>query len=696
MSVERFRPRDLVPAVLDGELVTDTPARPVPRRVVHATARVIRDERTQRAGWQTVRVVVTTVQGFESWGRRALDAGTLGVYRRQIRAAEAAGDREALAEWVDRRAQAVDRRHRRLLELPTVAAGIARILLGSLAALVALVLLVGLVVQLTGEGRFADIVLGFLDLLRWCVSAVAALWTPLVALAPAALVVAAYREGKARKTPPRWVAAHVGERGERDVVPDEGAVMRALAALGIGPLNRAVKDGWTPRFVMPATRDGKGWRTQLQLPLGVTVEMVNGRKDVLAHNLMRHANEVWPMEPREQAGVLDLWVADPGVLSGKVDPWPLLHEGTCDYFKGVPVGIDQRGAVVTGRLMAANYLVGGIMGSGKSSLVITLVLGALLDPLVDVHVFVMAFNVDYDPMRPALATLVKGDDDEQVEAAVTALRWLRGEVSRRGQILEELGGDDAKLTREIAERDPRMRPIVAVFDEVQELFEHPTYGKEARELAVKLTKKARKTGITCLWITPTASSDSLPRDLSRTASNRVAYAIGDHIGNDAILGTGAHKSGISATSLVAGEDVGTAMAAGFAKRPGLLRSFYLRRGEGVDEVTPVVDRALAARREAGRARPVDEPTTERRELLDDVADVLADEVERATQVAARLRDRPGYSPKFNGSVLVDRLRREHGIPVRKLKGYPVVRAEDVRTALAARGVNEDELDGEPL
>ncbi len=476
------------------------------------------------------------------------------------------------------------------------------------------------------------------------------------------------------------MARHV-EPEDRAAVPDEGAILAALSNLGLAPLNKAVREGWQPRWVSPAMRDGQGWRAQLQLPQGCTVDAVNDRKHILAHNLLRKPNEVWPTEPRNKPGVLDVWVADQGLLDGPVGRWPLADDGTGDYFAGIPVGIDQRGELVVGKLMASNYLVGGIMGSGKSSLVVTLLLGALLDPLVDAHVHVMAFNVDYDPMAPALARLVKGDEDEHLEAALDALRWLRGEVSRRGQVLEELGGD-TKLTREVAARRSDMRPIVAVFDEVQELFEHDKYGKEARDLAVALTKKARKTGITCVWSTPTAGSTSLPRDLSRTASHLVAFAINDHVGNDAILGTGAHKAGISATSLVAGEDVGTAMAVGFRREAGLLRCFHLERSDDVDEVTPVVARALEAR--GGAEPPV---TVEQRDLLGDVRRVLDGEAERATQVAARLRDR-GW--QLNGTELVDRLRRDHGIPPRKLKGYAVIRRDDLA------GVDDGEAPENPL
>lgn len=47
-------------------------------------------------------------------------------------------------------------------------------------------------------------------------------------------------------------------------------------------------------------------------------------------------------------GVLDLWVADQGSRNGAVPPWPLLTEGTTDYFKGVPVAVFQRGGQMIG------------------------------------------------------------------------------------------------------------------------------------------------------------------------------------------------------------------------------------------------------------------------------------------------------------------------------------------------------------
>ncbi|MER5391902.1 FtsK/SpoIIIE domain-containing protein [Saccharopolyspora sp. NPDC002686] len=520
-------------------------------------------------------------------------------------------------------------------------------------------------------------------------------WTLLPWAAGAGLLGGAYalhKTGREAQALPGWASKfQAPEPVDGEMVPDEGAILSALRNLGYAPLNKAIKEGWTPRWLVTPHRVGKGWHAQLLLPQQVPVTEIAARKDVLAHNLMRKPIEVWPTEPRDQASVLDLWVADPGVLTKPVDPWPLLEEGTADYFKGVPVAYDARGDLVTGRLMAANYLIAGIMGSGKSSLVIALLLGAMLDPLVDIDVYVMAYNVDYDAMRPRLRTLVKGDEDEHVEAAMEALRELVAEVSERGRILEELGGEESKNTRAIAERDPRMRPRVAVFDEVHELFTHKEYGPEACELALKVTKKARKTGITCLWVTPDADAKSLPRGISKTASNRVAFAINDHQGNDSILGTGMHKRGYSATTLVAGEDVGTAMAAGFGKTPGLIRACYIRKDKNVDEITPVVERAMALRETAG-ITSIGQAPVEQRDLLDDLGEVFGPEEDRVkdTDLVARLRQlAPSWQPykKLTGKTLRDQL-ADTPAAAKRRDGYWFVWSQDVHAARAEQAVSD--------
>ncbi len=684
MTVERYQPREA--DVVNGEVVDEQPRQAGPVRVLRATAEVVRHERTRRAGWRGVEAAVTTVQGLGSWGWRAWDAGTLGVYRRQIRAAEAAGDAEALADWVQRRELAVERRHKRLLDMPRTAAGLARVVLGSLAALVVLVLLCGLVVQLTGEGTFTGIVLGFLGFLRWAATAVVALWTPLVAVAPFAILAAAYREGQRRAEPPRWVARHVGddERAGGHVVTADG-IVQALQHLGITAITRALKDGWVPRFDLSPVRDGSGFRTVFELPMGVTPDAVSDRRAVLARNLHRAEVEVWPSDAVKssgRAGCVELWVADPGSLSHPAPEHPLLHEGGADVFAGVPIGVTLRGDPVAFPLVEANFVVGGQPGQGKSNLCRVVMLGAALDPLAELWVHVFAGNGDFDAYTPRLAVYRRGADRTVVESGVQSLRQLYGEVSRREQRLAELGAK--KVTRQLAAKHPDLRPLVSLYSECHEMFGSDDLGDEAADYAAQTVKRGRKAGVILGFDTQSSRKDAIPPKLVELVKLNACFAVKSWRSNDGFLGDGSFAAGIRATELRPGKDRGTCLVTGIGDEAfEIVKTHYLDADDdtGWDQATDVIARAAAEH------RPVEHPAFNERDLLGDVRRVLGGEAERATQVAARLRDR-GWA--LNGTELVERLHRDHDIPPRKLKGYAVIRPEDLA------GVDDDEAEQNPL
>jgi len=297
-------------------------------------------------------------------------------------------------------------------------------------------------------------------------------------------------------------------------------------------------------------------------------------------------------------------------------------------------------------------------------------------------------------MRPRLRTLVKGDDDEQIEAALNALRELRTDVTLRGQILEDAG--ELALTRELAKRDARMRPRVVVFDECHELFEHKQYGPEAAELAVKVMKKARKTGITLVWVTVSPTATSIPKDVTRNTSNRVAFAVGDHVANDGLLGTGKHRAGVTATTLNPATDIGTSLTVGFSSNPfDVVRWHYVRKDDGADEITPVVHRALKLREGIAPAATVAPQDAEALDVLHDVAEVIGDAPRMGTQdVLQRLTT---LNPAYRGwtfSDLTEALSRHAAAPG-KYNGRMVVSRKRVTDALRERDAERREDEIEP-
>ena len=222
-----------------------------------------------------------------------------------------------------------------------------------------------------------------------------------------------------------------------------------MAHLGIPALNRAVKDGWQVEFSTPPVRvNRRGYQAVFSLPMGVTPEMIADKRDVLARNLVRAPLEVWPAAA-EHAGYVDLWVADPGSTERAAPPYPLLHDGRADVFAGVPLGVSQRGDVIAIELPGANLVYGGLMGQGKSNAARVTMLGAALDPLAVLWVFVFANNGDFDAYQPRLARYHRGVDDHIADAALDGLRELYSMVSDREGRLADLGAK--KVTRALAE-----------------------------------------------------------------------------------------------------------------------------------------------------------------------------------------------------------------------------------------------------
>lgn len=504
--------------------------------------------------------------------------------------------------------------------------------------------------------------------------------------------------GRDRGALPVW-AADTGQATPadgRDIVVDESAVLSALRYLGGLPLlKQAFKQGWgssiTPTWLQLPHRDGNGVRMQLVLPRGVPVEEIVKRKTTFAHNLSRLPVEVWPSEPKDRAGVLDLWVADPGALSGPVDPWPLLaEEGPTDYFAALPVGVNIRGEVVRAQLFEKNYAAAGVMGSGKSSMFITLVAGAVLDPLVDVDVFVLAENFDYEPLKPRLRTLRTGADPGTVRACLDTLRALYADLDVRGKALRE--HKERKVNRKVAEKDHRLRPRVVVIDECQALFMDDEHGEEAMDVVTKLISAARKYAVTLMFATPEASTASLPRKVMAVTSCKACFAIGDQQSNDAILGTGSYKAGISAVSLEPATDespgdVGTAMVRGIMAKPGLLRGFYLT----ADELTEVTDRAMDLRDGHVPAPTGDDDQPEEVDFLTDLTRVLTGRkhLRTAEVLSALAALRPDHYGKWTSKTLAAAL-AEVGVPiVKRDSGQSAVDTNDVTEAVTMRDIEND-------
>jgi S-DNA-T family DNA segregation ATPase FtsK/SpoIIIE len=660
------------------------------------TARVAAThERTRTTlRWAIRNGVVYISTGLWVLVRRVWEARTQSRYERMMRQAELAGDMQRLIDWEQRAERARAMRHKRRMDWIYAPFAFAKAV--AVTGMTAAAMLLALGVTLAAGYRDIAWVLAPLqaavDLIAWVVWVATLAWLPLVLAAPWLVVAALWQLGRTHGAVPSW-AAPSHERGQEGVVVTPGGVATALAHLGIGKLNEAIKKGWEVEFQTPPVRvNNCGYYAVFSLPWGVTPTMIADRRDVLARNLMRAPLEVWP-SAAERAGYVDLWVADPGSTEKPAPPFPLLNDGQADVFAGIPLGVSQRGEVIIVVLPGANLVFGGLMGQGKSNAARVTMLGAALDLLCELWVFVFANNGDFDAYQPRLARYHRGIDDEVAAAALQALRELYEKVAQREARLAELGAK--KVTRALAEKHPELRPLVALFSECHELFGHEQFGKEAADLAVQTMRRGRKTAITLAFDTQSSRADAIPPKIVELVKINACFAVKSWRSNDGFLGDGSFQAGIRATELRPGKDVGTSLLTGATEeRFEILKWFYIEADDdtGYDAAAEVIERAMTyldpdtahADTTDADAEPQEE---ERRDLLDDLHAVLRGQRVHAADVPALLWDlAPNHKPYrgLTGVKLRALLEREYQIKVPSTGNRYPIDPVTIRARIAER------------
>jgi DNA segregation ATPase FtsK/SpoIIIE, S-DNA-T family len=432
-------------------------------------------------------------------------------------------------------------------------------------------------------------------------------------------------------------------------------VCRALGSLGISALSTAI--GKDPRaaidFKAPITRDGPGWRADLDLTYGVTVAEVQEKRDKLASGLRRPIGCVWPeVDHAQHPGRLILWVGDQDMSKAKQPAWPLARHGTVDLFRPVPFGTDQRGRPVKVTLMFTAGVIGSIPRMGKTFLLRLLALIAALDPRAALYLFDLKGTGDLSALEPVAHRYRAGEEDDDIAYGLAAMRELKEELRRRARIIRDLPRDicpESKVTPDLADnKSLGLHPIGAFVDECQKWFEHPKHGAELESICTDLVKRGPALGIFLILATQRPDAKSLPTGISANAVLRWCLKVMGQMENDMVLGTSAYKNGTRAT-MFAFSDKGICYFSGEGDAPKIVRGYQVD-APGAEAVAA---RARAMREAAGTlsghalgegfAAVDDGPSLD---LLTDIAAVMSEPKLWSETVVTRLAElRPGiYGP----------------------------------------------------
>ncbi|MEV1086153.1 cell division protein FtsK [Streptomyces sp. NPDC050211] len=455
-------------------------------------------------------------------------------------------------------------------------------------------------------------------------------------------------------------------------------VLRALDNIGNPKLTAAIKKGGDMngmRFTSEITRDGPGYRADLDLPWGVTPEDIMEERKSLASGLRRKVGCVWPSaDPTEHEGRLILWVGDKPMNETTKPAWPLLKSGQVDLFKPVVFGNDQRMADVSVTLMFASVVVGSIPRMGKTFLMRLFLLIAALDPRAALYAFDFKGTGDFGALEPVCHRYRAGDEDEDILYVLESLRELRAELRRRAKVIKSLPRSrcpESKVTPELAnDKSLGLHPIVAGFDECQVPFEHEKYGAEIEEIATDLGKRGPALGMTMLFGTQRPDAKSLPTGISSNAVLRFCLKVMGQPANDMVLGTSMYKAGYRAT-MFSRTDRGICWMAGEGDDPRIVASAFVD-AVGAEQV---VVRARKMREAygnitghaIGETPDSGEPAFD---LLADIVKVVAADEDKVwnEKVAARLASlRPEMYGGWKAETVTTNL-RPHGIAAQDVWG----------------------------
>jgi hypothetical protein len=464
-------------------------------------------------------------------------------------------------------------------------------------------------------------------------------------------------------------------------------VLRAYYAAGLG---HPEKPDMQVTFGSTMARDGDGTRVLVDLPYGKTLKHAVDAKDSIASGLDVQTSQVFLRRDPTSTRRHTLWVADRDPLAVPVGRTPLLACKQTDIWKPAPMGLDERGQLVTVPLMWNSVLVSALPRAGKTFSARLLGLFAALDPYVKLDVFDGKGSPDWRKFALVADSCAFGltptKDGLPPEILLGTLRRIKEDVQDRYRRLSELEAKhpelcpEGKLTRKLA-RDVRFgMPIrVLILEEFQEYYELGDISKEIAALLVFLAKVAPGAGVGMIGSTQKPSGIGGTNAVA-TNFNSFRDNLGIRFGlrtsswqvSDICLGAGAYSEGLDTSALLP-QYKGVGILRGATDESPTVRCYYAD-GQDADKI---LNAARALRERAGTLTGYAagiETEKPARDVLGDVLAVFGGDTGQHWQVlAVRLA---AQIPERYGDVTADSLSadlRALGVESVNVKAFGQVR-----------------------
>jgi S-DNA-T family DNA segregation ATPase FtsK/SpoIIIE len=427
--------------------------------------------------------------------------------------------------------------------------------------------------------------------------------------------------------------------------PTADEVIQALCRIGLPGMTTAKLDEvrTETRIVAPGVATSPtGYVVELELPPGRTASEVVGQREPLAGAVRRDLGCVWPSGREDKhPGWLRLFLSHQPMNSGRQTPWPLAAGKPVDIFDPIPLFTDEEMRWVDLTIAGTHTAVGGASGFGKSVWLRQLTCALALDPRVKLVIIDGKRSGDFEHVRKLAHGFYMGAEPEEAAEQLEALEALVAEALSRAKFLGNLPIEERspKVTSELASKYPQLRPIVLVYDEVQEGTEYGVKTSKVDKairaqytgLLTRLARIARSAGIFMVLASQKPDSGVLPSSIMGNCSIRIAFKVSEQVHNDQILGTSARRLGIDATMFGA-RDRGMAwLKGGDAAAAQVVRSWSAMVDPQV--AVDIADKAFALRRRLGMLTGQADEVEDAEIVLDFAGDVRRAMAGRGTPTA---------------------------------------------------------------